>query len=333
MSGAVVDRVGSRTATVATSIGLSAVLPFVALSPNAPALFVSLIVLGALDGMTDVAMNAQAVQLQRERAGSIMTRMHAMWSMGAVTGGLIASRAATAGIELRTQLIVTAAVLCALTILAARWLLPLSSPEPVDGVTEVDRRASRSLLVRLFAVGVAVALTELPSNDWAALMLTDRFGLTSGRAALGFVAFAGGMLAGRLAGDLVVDRWGLEHARRGGAVVALAGLVIATTFPTALAAGAGLLVAGAGASTMFPVMFRTAGELTASSSGMAAFSSGARLGILVAAPLVGVLAEATSVAAALLMVSGASAILVAAASLPQAAERQIAATPPSPATM
>lgn len=326
ISGRVVDRVGSRTATVATSIGLSLLLPCVALAPSAPVLFAALLVLGALDGMTDVAMNSQAVDLQLASGRSIISRMHAMWSTGAVTGGLVASRAAGAGVTLRAQLVATGLVLAALTIVAARWLLPGATRTRHVEPDESPVRAPRALLVRLFTVGIAVALTELPLTDWAALMMSDRFDLSSGRAALGFVAVASGMLAGRLVGDRITDRLGLERTRRSGALVALAGTIVAATIPSSLAAGLGLLLAGLGISALFPVMFRAAGELTVSSSGMAAFASGARLGILVSSPLVGVLADPASVAIGVLIVSGAAAIVVAATSLPPTTERQIAPT-------
>ena len=42
--------------------------------------------------------------------------------------------------------------------------------------------AARRIIVMLFVVGMAIALTELPPNDWSALLLADRFDLTTGRA-------------------------------------------------------------------------------------------------------------------------------------------------------
>ena len=110
-SGWLVDRRGSRTMTTATSAALSLWLPILGLAPSAVLVFSSLLVLGALDGLTDVAMNSQAVELQRRVERSIITRFHAVWSAGAVTGGLVASRAAAAGISLRVQLLVTGVVL------------------------------------------------------------------------------------------------------------------------------------------------------------------------------------------------------------------------------
>jgi MFS family permease len=182
---------------------------------------------------------------------------------------------------------------------------------------------------------MAIALAELPPNDWSALLMADRFDVTAGQAGLGFVAVAGGMLLGRLGGDHATDRFGLERTRRGGAGLAAAGVLVATVIaPTPLVAGGGLFLAGLGLSTLFPLLFRAASDLThGSHSGMAAFSSGARLGFLLASPLMGVLAEATSVATAMLVVAGTAAAAVAASRLPQRAERELAIDPnvtPSP---
>ena len=96
-SGWLVDRRGSRTMTMTTSAAMSLWLPLLGIAPTAVLVFAALLVLGALDGLTDVAMNSQAVELQRRIDRSIITRFHALWSAGAVTGGILASRAAAAG--------------------------------------------------------------------------------------------------------------------------------------------------------------------------------------------------------------------------------------------
>ncbi len=320
VSGWLVDRRGSRAVTVTTSAALSVGLPLIGIAPTAVVLFSVLIALGALDGLTDVAMNAQAVSLQQRFHRSIITRFHAMWSAGAVLGGIIASRAAAANISLRSQLLATGGVLCLATVGAAFWLLP-GRTRPTARPDEPgarERRTPRPILVRLFVVGVAIALAELPPNDWAALMMDDRFAITEGQAGLGFVATATGMLIGRLLGDRVTDRLGVESTRRGGAVIAAAGIVMATTLPGPIAAGCGLFIAGLGLSSLFPLLFRSAADLThGSHSGMAAFSSGARLGFLIASPLVGLVAQGTSVATAMLLVSGSAAVAVAATRLPR----------------
>jgi len=330
-SGRAVDRYGAGTVTVVTSAAMSICLAALGLSSVALVVFGVLIVLGAFDGLTDVAMNAQALTLQRRLGRSIITRFHALWSAGAMTGALVAGRVAAAGISVRVQLLVTSAVLLGITAVARAWLVPSPVPVAIDTAdpadadsgandvgglglpAEVRTSTPRRLLLRLFAIGAMVALAEQPPNDWAALLLDDRFDLSPGVASLGLVATAGGMLVGRIFGDTATDRYGAERTRRGGALLTVIGLVLAATTPFAVTSALGLLVTGIGLSSLFPLLFRAAGDLTGGSHGaMAAFSSGARLGFLLGAPAVGLLADASSVTIAVLALAGGAAAIVAA---------------------
>ena len=331
-SGRAVDRYGAGTVTVVTSAAMSICLAALGLSSVALVVFGVLIVLGAFDGLTDVAMNAQALTLQRRLGRSIITRFHALWSAGAMTGALVAGRVAAAGISVRVQLLVTSAVLLGITAVARAWLVPspvavaTDTADPADadsGANDVGglglpaevRTTStpRRLLLRLFAIGAMVALAEQPPNDWAALLLDDRFDISPGVASLGLVATAGGMLVGRIFGDTATDRYGAERTRRGGALLTVIGLILAATTPFAVTSALGLLVTGIGLSSLFPLLFRAAGDLTGGSHGaMAAFSSGARLGFLLGAPAVGLLADASSVTIAVLALAGGAAAIVAA---------------------
>jgi predicted MFS family arabinose efflux permease len=318
-SGWLVDRRGSRTTTMLTSAAMSLWLPVLGFAPTAVLVFAALLVLGALDGLTDVAMNSQAVELQRRVGRSIITRFHAVWSAGAVVGGIVASRAAAGGVSLHVQLVVTGVLLALITVIAARALLP-DRRRPHHRHVDEDgstRRASRRVLVVLFLIGMAIALAELPPNDWSALLMSERFDISAGQAGLGFVAVAGGMLVGRLCGDRVTDRFGLERTRRLGAALAAGGVVLAATLPQPAGAGTALFVTGVGLSSLFPLLFRAASDLThGSHSGMASFSSGARLGLLIASPLMGLIADRASIAFALVAVAGTAGLVVAVGRLP-----------------
>lgn len=332
MSGVVVDRFGSRRVAVFTSAVLSALLPLIGMASEAVVLFAVLIAIGMFDGLTDVAMNTQAVMVQEGRS-HVMSRLHGMWSVGTLIGGLVSARAADAGVSMRSQLLVTSVVMVATTLSTRPFLLPggptIDDPPVVpaplaDGVPAsaaqpgrgTNGRPARALLVRLFLVGAAVALAESPPNDWAALMWSDHYDLPDGRAALGYVSIAAGMVAGRFAGDFIVARLGNERTRRLGGAFAALGVVLATLAPVPWASSIGLFATGFGVSQLFPLMMVGASALTGGrSSGMAAFSSGARLGFLVAPPVIGGLAGLTSVATAVLIVAGVATVTVAATPL------------------
>ncbi|HEY3484251.1 MAG TPA: hypothetical protein VGK49_02650, partial [Ilumatobacteraceae bacterium] len=284
-------------------------------------LFATLLVIGALDGMTDVAQNAQAMQVQERREGSIVARMHALWSIGTLTGGLIATRAAAASISLESQLLVTSVGLLALAAIAGRWLLP---PDPIHPahVDANGRRAvtlTRAMAALLIGMGAAATLSEIPVMEWASLLMEERFELDAGAAGFGFVAFASGMVVGRLTGDLVVDHFGTERTRRGGATLGFIGILVVAAAPVALVAGLGFVVTGIGVSVLFPLTIRRASELVGGTSrGMAVFTAGSRVGILMSSPLMGAISDATSRTVALVAISGTATAASALVRLPDA---------------
>jgi MFS family permease len=305
LSGRIVDRVGSRRATVSTSLALAILLPLIAAAPNPIVLFTVLIAVGAVDGITDVAQNAQAIELQEMTSRSIMSRMHATWSIGTLLGGLVASRSAAFGVSFDVQLAVTAVALAGVALVAGPRLLDARVRMSPHGDGTPASHLPRRLLVVLFVMGTLAMLAEMPPTEWASLLMAERFDLGVGAAGLGFVAFAGGMVAGRLGGDLVVDRIGSEAMRRLGGCLGGTGIVIVAVSPVPPVAWLGFLVAGAGMSPLFPMAINRIGELTGngSSVAVAAFSSGARAGMLIGSPLMGALSQATTRTIALLVIA------------------------------
>jgi MFS family permease len=331
-SGWLVNRVGSRVATVGTSLVLSVLLPLIALAPVPAVLFFTLLLIGAFDGLTDVAMNSQAMQFQRSVSESIVNRMHATWSIGTLSGGVAASWAASMGIGFTPQLLATSVIMVAITLGAAPFLLPREPlPKHARDASGKRLRPGRLLLSGLFGVGALAVLAELPATEWASLMMIERFELSVGAAGVGFVGFTAGMVFGRLTGDIAVDRFGAERFRRVGAGVAAIGLLVASTAAAPWVTVLGLFVAGSGGAALFPMSVRRSSELVPGATGVAMFSSGARLGILLGAPLMGLLSDLTNRSIALLIVGGSAAAVSAMVRLPDTSPPATPATPATPA--
>lgn len=324
--GRAIDRFGSRQVSVATSVALSALIPLVGIADAALALFAALIVIGAIDGVTDVAMNAQAVTIQEATGRQIMLRFHAMWSVGTVVGGVVSSRAAAGGVSVATQLTITGAVFVIVTLVVRPFLIDDSGgahvaadvapsatapPIPLGDSDRATPPSARPVLVRLFVIGIAVALAESPPNDWAALMWTDRFDFSEGHAALGYVSIVAGMVTGRFFGDGVAGRLGLDRSRRASSLLTAGGVVVGTVAPWAPLSAVGLFIAGVGVSQLFPLMVTSAAKLLAGSArGPASFSGGVRAGFLASPLLIGTLGDLTATWVAILVVSATAAIAV-----------------------
>ncbi len=239
-------------------------LPVVGFATQWWMLVIGLAAMLTADGVVDIAMNLQGSWLSARRHAPVMNRLHGLWSLGTVVGGLAAAQAASSNVSLRLHLLVVVGVLAAALVFVGNGLLAVDEGEssvPMDGPQPRPRPRARGLLLAMLASSGAFALTaELVSSDWAAFRLSDDFGTSAGFAGLGFVAFTAGMTVGRMGGDAVLLRVGSDRLLRGAIVVAGIGLAIASFAPNRFGVLVGYVVAGVGISTFFPKLYDDAAK-------------------------------------------------------------------------
>jgi hypothetical protein len=107
------------------------------------------------------------------------------------------------------------------------------------------------------------------------------------------------MVAGRLAGDALTVRFGPAPLVRRGALLGAAGLGAALIAGDPIAALFGFACLGAGLSIVIPQVFRAAAAGRDSGPALARVSTLGYLGFLAGPPLIGALAEVTSLPTAL----------------------------------
>lgn len=287
-------------------------------------------VIGALDSVVDVAQNAHGFRVQRLYGRSIVNAFHGLWSVGAVLGGLLGSVAAGAAVPLGVHLAVSAGVFGVLAVVAYWFLLPGAEDAergavPASDATDSDTsggvrrlgRAPRQALLLVAALGLLAAcgaFVEDAGASWGALYLRDDLAVGAAASGLAFISLQVAMTVGRLTGDRVVDRFGQRRvARTGGALVAV-GMGGALAFPSLASTVVGFACAGLGVATLIPAVMHTADEIPGlpHGVGLTVVSWLLRVGFLVSPPLIGVVADATSLRVALLsiVVAGLGALLL-----------------------
>ena len=287
-------RFGSRNVTAGAGIGIAATLWLPAAAPSAPAMFAGLAVVGAADAAMDIGMNANGAAYEAVGGRSVLHRLHAAWSFGALAGAGTATAAAAAGIGPTPQLLATGAAIAILS-LAARPGLVAVDPPAVATVDDapLPRRWPATLVV-LGVATMAAAILEGAPGDWSAVQ-ADRLGVDPGLAPLGIAAFMAGMMGGRLVGDRLTDRHGGAVVLRRGMALCAVGLVAGAAWGEPLPFLIGVAVAGYGLSGFFPLVFSASARIpgVVGGAGTAVVSLGARAGFLVEPPLVGAIADAT----------------------------------------
>jgi predicted MFS family arabinose efflux permease len=302
-----IDRFGTRRIMIVGSIVLLAVLPTLGLVRAPIGLLAALIALGMVDVIIDVAMNLQGSWLSARRRAPVMNRLHGLWSLGTVAGGVAAAQLATADVSMAAHLAGVSLVLMIAVVFVSRGLLPVDEPHDVPEGVDLQRLPGgrwRPLLPLALGGAFAVAV-EVTSSDWAAFRFTDDFGATAAFATFGYVAFTAGMTVGRFAGDAAAVRLGSDGLLRLACTLAFVGLLGATLLPLRYVALLSFLVAGLGTATFFPKLYDDAARLPArGGAGLGALTAGSRAATLVAPVLIGTLVGSTlSVGSAMAIVA------------------------------
>ncbi|OXR40170.1 Inner membrane protein YbjJ [Nocardia cerradoensis] len=255
-------RWSSRTA-LRIALGLVAVAGAgIALSPNTTALVVWLGVYGVALGGVDAGTNMQAVLIQHGYGRFILSSFYAAWSTGAILGALWVSAAEAAGVSTPVTILIAGAVVAVAGQGSSPRLLSAAAGESGPAEHGSPRPVPARVLL-LFGVVLALAFAiDLAVGNWSALYLKDELGAPAAIAALALAAYQGASLAGRLAGDTLVRRFGPRHVSRVAALIGAAGLAVVALVPAPAAAIAGFLIAGIGLPLIAPLCFSELGRRT-----------------------------------------------------------------------
>lgn len=294
--GALVAGRGSAHALRLASVLFAPSLIWISIAPSVWTVGAAAALFGGLVGGMDVAMNANAVALERARGRAIMSSCHGFWSLGGMAGagagGLAIARLGETG----HAVIVTLAVAAILA-----WALPrLLRDPPAPGHRNPPLRLPRTPLPYL--IGVMALSAMIPEGailDWAALYLQRDMGAPLSVAGWGFAACAAAMALMRFLGDGLRGRLGAVRMVRLSAVVAMTGLGLAGLAPSAPVAIAGFALAGIGIANMVPIAFSAAGNVPglAQGIGLSVVTTMGYSGILLAPGTIGYLAERTGFSA------------------------------------
>jgi fucose permease len=162
-------------------------------------------------------------------------------------------------------------------------------------------RDPRTLFIGLIVLGMAFA--EGSANDWLSLVMVDGYGVRNDIGALMFGVFVTAMTVGRLAGVVVLDRFGRVPVLRASSLLAIIGLVMVIFGDNLWVAIIGIVLWGLGSSLGFPVgMSAAADDPATAAARVSAVATIGYVAFLVGPPLIGALGEAVGLLNALLIV-------------------------------
>lgn len=291
VAGALSAQRGSGAVVRIFALAFIPALLIIALVPNVVTAVIVMFYFGGTMAAMDVAMNTNAVAVEKSMRRAIMSSCHAFWSLGGLIG------AATGGF-LITQFGSTVHALVAT--IAAAIMIAVAWPSIIaDKFHHPSGEKQKLTLPRNplpWLVGVMALFSMVPEGaiiDWSAYHMRQDLGASVTLAGFGFAAFSFSMAVMRFAGDLVRDRFGAVRTLRACTTIAIIGMLIVGFSTDPYVSLVGFAICGIGISNMVPIAFSMAGNMPGvnPSVGLSIATTLGYSGMLVAPSLIGFVAK------------------------------------------
>ena len=312
-AGLIVARIGAAKTIIVMSLSCATGIATVGvgvLVGEAPVV-IGLLLMGFGNGAWDVAMNVQAAAVEQQLKASIMSRFHAGFSLGTVTGALLGAAMNVLHVSVTVNLLIIALLLAVAMPLATRSFLPTGTQahdEPSRSIQPLTAWIERrTLLIGLFVLTMAFA--EGTATDWIGVATIDGYGATAALGSLAYGVFVASMTFGRWYGAPILDRFGRVRVLRASAASALIGLLVVVFGPNLAAAMAGTVLWGLGTALGFPVGMSAAADQRRYAAGrVSVVATIGYLAFLAGPPVVGLIGNNIGVLRALSVTAGVLAI-------------------------
>jgi fucose permease len=309
-AGRLIGRLGARNACALAATVMGVMLALALVWGTLWLLLPAMLLFGMGMSLFDVAINTEGTALESLSGRTVMSNLHAMFSVGAMAGAASTGALLRAGVDPRLQLATIGMAAALLVALATRWMLE-AHPGPADDEPQQHFAWPRGMLLVIGLMIFAGMSAEGVMYDWCVLYLKQELQLGQDVAAMGYAAFTAAMALARFGGDALRTRYSERKLLRGGAVLAAVAMAVVLASGHAAVSILGYALVGAGLAPVVPILFNAATRVQGKSraASIAAVSSIGYAGFMIGPPLIGGLAQAFSLTAAMWVVVLASALL------------------------
>ncbi|MEO8823976.1 MAG: MFS transporter [Ginsengibacter sp.] len=293
LSGWLVSRYGSKSMMITGALFYPAILLLLASANSVFYLSMALFLFGVLGNLLNIAMNTQAVGVERLYGRSVMASFHGLWSLAGFSGALIGTLFVSQGFSPFIHFTIVAALAAVLLLLFFKNTLPedTGNGQPQKLFVKPDKA-----ILLLGMIAFCTLLVEGAMSDWSGIYYKNIVKAPASMITLGYVAFTAMMALGRFLGDGLVTKVGVKSMLQISGTMITSGLLLSVFFPNIITATLGFLLVGFGVSSVVPIVYGLAGKSKTMSPGtaLASVSTIGFLGFLIGPPVIGFIAQAIS---------------------------------------
>ncbi len=291
-TGWVIIKNGSRRITLIAVLLYCIIVPIIPFMPNIAALIGLYFIMGIVTGMLDVAMNSQAVMVEKLYNKPIMTSFHALFSIGMMLGAWSGALFTDLQFDLPHHFI----IIVGIALVAVGWAsrnLVHDKPDPSVKHDGPLFRLPNATLISIGIITFCCMLGEGSMSNWSVNYMENIAHASQSLAPIGLSAFATAMTIGRIFGDRIRLNLGDRKMIIGGGILSAIGLSIALLFPLPYSSILGFFLVGLGLSSIVPIAYSIAGNAKSlpPGVGLAMVTTVGYSGFLVGPPVIGLLAN------------------------------------------
>jgi MFS family permease len=292
-TGKLLDHYKSRTIMLIGALMYNGVLACLGFSGYTWVLGIVLFFFGSSRNLMNLSINAQAIGVQALYSRSILSSFHAVWSMAGFAGAAFGYLMVTLNIIPAWHLLGVSLLLTTLTLYYYKDALDQQPDHKIK--RSIFKLPSKGMLIFSLICFASMAC-ENTMYDWSGIYIRQVLHGTKAVATIAFVVYMVAMTTGRLIGDRVADRFGIKRVLAASGLLITAGFIIIVSSPFIPVTMFGYLMTGFGVSCVVPFVFGLAGKIPMSNPGaaLASISSLGYLGFLLVPPMIGYVAQASS---------------------------------------
>ena len=307
LSGWLVSRFDSRQPMTVALIFLAVALVIIGWASSSFLLICGVCLFSFSMRIMNIAVNTQAITLQKQFERKINGTFHGLWS----TGGIVGVGISTLFVWLNVSMGIHFTIIAIITIITALYSFKflLHNDKAISG-NKLMMSKPDPYIVYLGLLVFFAAICEGGMFDWSGVYFKEV--VHEDLFTLGYLIFMICMALSRFASDNLMEQFGMAKTYLISASLIFIGIGLAVMFPYFWPSMIGFCLVGIGTAAVIPMTFILAGSSTKYAHGVtiSIIASYSIVGMLIGPPLIGYVAHALSLRAAFVIFGLAGLMLI-----------------------
>lgn len=295
-SGKIVTKYGSKQITIFGLLLYSACMPLLGLATSKVELGLALLLFGFFGNFCNIAVNTQGVYTQQLFEKPIMGSFHGSWSLAGFCGALVGLIMVSLELSVFNHFSIAFAIVCLLVLANYSFLIKAKTKQSGEQTSFSFFKNFNMNLIWLGVICFCCMASEGIMFDWSGVYFKEIVKAPGGLVVLGYTTFMISMASGRFLSDILVHKYGAKKVLIISGIVISSGLYLAVVLPYLIPCTIAFMMVGFGVSNVVPIIFNAAGNIKNVPPGIALtiVTSISFLGFLIGPPIIGFIAEMTS---------------------------------------